>query len=164
MKESPPPVHSDSLSFLLSQLGALSAARFHDVIAPLGLTPRGYGVLSQVTSDPGPTQQQLADALGIHRNNMVGLIDALEAAGWVERRRDPSDRRAFRISRTPEGAEVTARAGRAIAALDEEFSRTLSTTDAERVVRLLQRIADDADLNRGVHPAMAQGHRAEGAR
>jgi len=86
------------LPFLLSQVGARSAQLFAERLAPLGVSPRAYGVLSNLAG--GQTQQQLADALRIHRNNMVGLIDEMEAAGWVRRHRSSQDRRAFEIRLT----------------------------------------------------------------
>ena len=66
-RATPPPVFSGSLSFLLSQVGAHSAQLFAERLAPLGLTPRTYGVLSILVSDPGQKQQQLADKLAVSR-------------------------------------------------------------------------------------------------
>src|SRR5260370_12286617 len=72
--------YAESLSFLVSQVGARSAQIFAERLAPLGVSPRAFGVLSNLSSTGGHSQQHLADTLGIHRNNMVGLIDELGAA------------------------------------------------------------------------------------
>ncbi|WP_313544494.1 MarR family winged helix-turn-helix transcriptional regulator [Leifsonia aquatica] len=76
-------------SFLLSQLGLQSAQRFTAALAPLGITPNRFGVLAHLSHQEGRTQQELATALGLHRNSMVGMIDDLEGRGPVERRRHP---------------------------------------------------------------------------
>lgn len=68
-------------SFLLSQLGLQSAQRFTAALAPLGITPNRFGVLVHLAHQEGRTQQELATALGLHRNSMVGMIDDLEERG-----------------------------------------------------------------------------------
>lgn len=58
----------------------------------------------------GPTTQQvLAGALDVSPRNITGLVDALEAAGYVERRPHPHDRRAAMVTLTDLGAETMAR-------------------------------------------------------
>ena len=95
---------------------------FAERLAPLGVSPRAYGVLSNLAAAQGQTQQQLADALGIHRNNMVGLIDEMEAAGWVRRHRHQRDRRAFDVRLTRKGSALVTRVDRLIPALDEDIA------------------------------------------
>lgn len=79
MSPDEPTRYAESLAFLLSQVGARSAQIFARRLVPMGVSPRAYGVLSNLVNAGGQTQQQLADKLGIHRNNMVGLIDDLQA-------------------------------------------------------------------------------------
>lgn len=147
-----PTRYAESLSFLLSQVGARSAQIFAARLAPLGVSPRAYGVLSNLAGATSQTQQQLADALGIHRNNMVGLIDEMEAAGWVRRHRSTQDRRAFDVRLTRSGSAVVARVDRLLPALEEDLVHGLSESDRETMVALLQAIARRLDLSPGVHP------------
>ena len=49
------------------------------------------------------TQQQLGRAIGMDPSSMVSTIDELEAKGWVERRRHPTDRRAYALHITERG-------------------------------------------------------------
>lgn len=76
----------------------------------------------------GPSSQQtLATALNVTPRNVTGLIDALEATGFVERRRHPSDRRATLVTLTELGVRTTsemARGRQLIASqLADEFSK-----------------------------------------
>ncbi len=146
------PQYVASLAFLVSQVGAHSARRFASLLEPLGLSPRAYGVLSNVAADKGQTQQQLADVLGIHRNNMVGLIDELEGAGWVRRQRHQQDRRAFEIHLTKSGSALVQRVDRLIPRLDEEIGRGLSAAERRQMIDLLQHAAAATGLDAGVHP------------
>src|ERR1700712_5186422 len=100
------PTFTDSLAFGLSQGGARSAQLFAERLRELDVSPRAFGVLGNLDLAGSRTQQELADALGIHRNNMVAVIDDLEASGWVKRHRSPVDRRAFDIRLTEAGAQI----------------------------------------------------------
>lgn len=151
----PRPSHASSLAFLLSQVGAQSARLFASELAAVGVTPRAYGVLSNLAQTDGQTQQQLADALGIHRNNMVSLIDDLERDGWVRRHRDSQDRRAFNILITEAGAGVVQRVGDLLPALDDRIGRGLRE-DQRRMLRdLLEHVARELELRSGVHPQLS---------
>ena len=60
----------------------------------------------------GPsTQRALAKALQVSPRNVTGLVDALEAAGYVERRPHPSDRRALLVTLTEQGERDDGRHG-----------------------------------------------------
>ncbi len=154
-----PPSYAESLSFLLTQVGGRSAQLFAERLAPLGLSPRAFGVLSNLASEPGQTQQQLADALGIHRNNMVGLIDEMEAAGWVRRERSVTDRRAFNLHLTRTGTGLVARVGKVIPALDQELGSAIGKSDRQTFIRVLRELAAALELAPGVHPYLRTGSR-----
>ena len=164
VSEHPQAPYAGSLSFLLSQVGARSAQLFAERLAPLGVSPRAFGVLSNLDSTGGQTQQRLADTLGIHRNNMVGLIDELEAAGWVRRHRSSRDRRAFDIRLTRAGAVLVSRISALIPGLDREVGTGLTDTEQRTVVTLLQQMASSLDLRPGIHPGLAGPARATAPR
>ena len=145
-------------SFLVSQLGLQSAQRFTAALAPLGITPNRFGVLVHLARPEGRTQQELATALGLHRNSMVGMIDDLEERGLVERRRHPDDRRAYAIHLTP-AAHAVLEAGDRLA--DEQEEAMLAPLDAgERaaLVATLTRLVAAAGYRAGVHPGLDGRH------
>ncbi len=109
----PRPPLTDRAGFLLSELGYYGADRFAERLRPLGLRPRHFGLLTHLAHADGRSQQQLADAMGIHRNQMVGLVDDLETRGLVERRCHPCDRRAHALFLTPKARKLLPRAQRA---------------------------------------------------
>ncbi|MBX6752246.1 MAG: winged helix-turn-helix transcriptional regulator [Micromonosporaceae bacterium] len=70
--------------------------------------PRGYQTLAEVMRGEQPSQLALANRLGIDRTVMTYLIDDLVAAGLVERRPNPTDRRQRQIVATPKGEAALA--------------------------------------------------------
>ncbi len=57
------------------------------------LTPEQFMLIDLLWNLGEMTQQQLADQLQKDKNSVTQLVDALERKGFVERRRNPSDRR-----------------------------------------------------------------------
>jgi DNA-binding MarR family transcriptional regulator len=73
-----------------------------------GLTPAQHQLLLAVRghSDPrGPTIGEVADYLLLRHHSAVGLIDRADAAGLVERVRDPEDHRLVRLQLTAAGTK-----------------------------------------------------------
>lgn len=140
--------------FLLAQLGDHSAARFVARLRPLGLHPRHFGLLSYLAAADGRTQQQLADAMAIHRNVMVGLVDDLEERGLVVRRRHPGDRRAHAVHLTTVARDLLAQAQPAVDEVEAELMAGLDEPDRRQLVSLLQRLVQHAGLSPGVHPRL----------
>ncbi|GAA1441019.1 MarR family winged helix-turn-helix transcriptional regulator [Leifsonia poae] len=145
-------------AFLLSQLGAYTAQQFAERLAPLGIRPVQFGVLTRLrNADTGVelSQQQLSEALGIHRNVMVSLIDSLEERGLVQRGAHPSDRRAYAIRLTDAAHAVLGEATAAADALEEQLTVGLSESEREVLVALLRRITVEQGIAAGVHPGLA---------
>jgi DNA-binding MarR family transcriptional regulator len=97
---------ADDLGWGLGMIfrGYVKAA--HAAVADLPGGPRGYQVLSAAAQGTVASQLALAQHLGVDRTVMTYLLDDLEAAGLIERRPDPSDRRARRIVATKKGNEL----------------------------------------------------------
>jgi MarR family transcriptional regulator, lower aerobic nicotinate degradation pathway regulator len=74
---------------LLSKVGRRHSVRFAELLKPLGLRPKHFAVMNAVDLADGPSQQQL----GLDPSGLISAIDELEAAGLLERRRAPEDRR-----------------------------------------------------------------------
>lgn len=71
------------------------------------LHPSQFNVLNLLRDQPaGLTQTELSRALIMHRSNLTGLVDQLEARGLVKRRAAPDDRRSWRVVLTPDGAKL----------------------------------------------------------
>jgi DNA-binding MarR family transcriptional regulator len=143
---------STRAGFLLVQLGTHRHRRFAERLAPLGLHPRHFGILSHLGANEGRSQQALSSALGIHRSAVVALVDDLEHRGLAERRRDPVDRRAYTLHLTPPGRELLAELQHVAEADEAELLTALDSAERSQLISLLQRIAESQGLTAGVHP------------
>ena len=74
--------------------------------ATLGVTRAQWRVLVRLSRDPGLRQVDLADFLDIEPITLCRIVDRLEESELVERRRDPADRRAWRLELTAKAAPV----------------------------------------------------------
>jgi DNA-binding MarR family transcriptional regulator len=73
-----------------------------------GLTRARATVIWQLHHQGPVMQRELSDALGVTPRNVTGLLDGLEAAGFVTRGPHPTDRRATVVSLTERGRRVSA--------------------------------------------------------
>src|SRR6185437_16197588 len=87
----------------LARVYTLLERRLGQCLAAHGLSLSQFDVLATLWHGEGITQQELAERLLVTKGNVVGLIDRVGAAGWVERRPDPEDRRANRLYLTDAG-------------------------------------------------------------
>jgi DNA-binding MarR family transcriptional regulator len=143
-------------NFLLSQLGFHVAQTFAARLAPLGIAPNHFGLLMHLARGEGQSQQQLADALGIHRKVMVGLLDELEQRGLVERRRHPGDRRAHAIHLTDAARTLLPRARGIADQHEDEILAVLDEAERAQLLSVLQRLAEHTGNPPGVHPGLRQ--------
>jgi DNA-binding MarR family transcriptional regulator len=144
------------VAFLLAQLGAHAARRFGERVAAIGLTPPDAGLIRKIASDPGISQQALAEHLGIMPSRMVALVDELEGKGIVERRRSAEDRRNYALELTERGHQVLGELSRIAAEHEEALCARLSKEEKLQLRDLCRRIAEHQGLAPGVHPGYRQ--------
>jgi DNA-binding MarR family transcriptional regulator len=138
--------------FLLSALGAHSAARYAARVQPLGLTPPHVGLLRAIAVGPGRSQQAIADEFGMPPSRMVAFVDELEAKGLVERRRDEHDRRVHSLHLTRSGEKMMRQLAEVGSAAEEALLASLDEAERRQLNELLTRIAAEQNLAPGVHP------------
>jgi DNA-binding MarR family transcriptional regulator len=107
-------------------------------LEPLGLRPRHLITLTVLRDLAGSTQQDLAETLRIDRTNLVGLLNELEDAGLIERRRSPEDRRRHIVELTTAGRRKLATAEFELAAVEEDVLTALDEAQREQLFSLLQ--------------------------
>jgi DNA-binding MarR family transcriptional regulator len=130
-----------SFSALLDHLARLTRVQTEATLETLGLRPRHLVALTVLREHAPATQQSLAAAIAIDRTNLVGLLNELEHAGYVERVRSTEDRRRHIVELTPAGERALADAERALQQAEEEVFHGLDDDERATLHALLQRAA-----------------------
>ena len=105
----------------------------------MGVKLRQLMLLSYLSSGPPALQQQLCESLWLDANNCVLLLNELEDLGYVQRRRDPADRRRHVVELTEAGRGTLERAEAAQESLGDELFAALSDEERATLRSLLGR-------------------------
>ncbi|NUP32427.1 MAG: MarR family transcriptional regulator [Streptomycetaceae bacterium] len=131
--------------FLVWRLSMKWRVAVDRALAPLGLTHAQYSLVASLRdmrqAGRKPTQRELADHTGLEALYVSKLARSLEAAGLVERTRDPIDTRAVRLALTDHGMEL---AVQAIDLAHERFEALLAPLggpDADRTRQFTRELA-----------------------
>jgi DNA-binding MarR family transcriptional regulator len=89
--------NDQDLAFVLHDLARLMRVRFDQHARTWGMTRAQCVILMKLSCRPGLSQAELAALMEVEPITVGRLIDRLEAAGVVERRPDPADRRMHRL-------------------------------------------------------------------
>jgi DNA-binding MarR family transcriptional regulator len=114
------------LTGLLNHAGHVLETQLTAALAEIGLTPRMQCVLLNALGEER-TQIQLAELAYLDKTTMVVTVDALEKAGFAERKPSASDRRARIIAVTEAGARIVAEGQRIV---DKVHADTLAALSA----------------------------------
>lgn len=133
--------------------------RWSRQLAPFDLTPFQFRALGTVggggrgrspheherAAEEGLRLKDIAERLRIAPRSATEVIDQLEAKGLVERRPDPADRRATRISLTPDGLALRGRVREARRREAGDYFAVLSQRDRAELARLLAELVRDQE-------------------
>jgi DNA-binding MarR family transcriptional regulator len=134
-----------ALTPLLSRLSRVVYRRTSEEL--LGMRLKDYVALANLGERTGISQQEMGSMLCVDANNLVILLNELEAAGLVLRRRDPSDRRRHLVDITPEGRQSLERAERAIAGIEDEVLGALSRKERTSLHQMLAKAIEVAPMD-----------------
>jgi DNA-binding MarR family transcriptional regulator len=93
----------ENIGTMLAQVSRLLRRSFDARARGIGVTRPQWQVLSLLTFHAGINQGGLADLLEVEPITLGRMIDRLQDAQLVERRPDPTDRRAWRLFLTDKG-------------------------------------------------------------
>ena len=99
-----------SIGFLVNELARLFRADFNRRAEAYGLNHTQWRTLALLARNQGMRQAALAALMEIRPISLTRKLDVLEAAGWVERRPDPEDRRALCLHLTGKAEKLLAKA------------------------------------------------------
>jgi DNA-binding MarR family transcriptional regulator len=134
---------SSLLGYNLRRTQVAVFQNFTEVVGASELTPGQFGVLVVIDANPGLSQTQLGNALGIDRSTVVAVIDRLEARGLVARQPAPKDRRSHALHLSDSGKTTLRRLTERVRAHERQIAKSLSADEQARLIELLSRVARD---------------------
>ena len=147
------PQYQPRFGFLIHDVSRLRRIVVDRALKPLGITRSQWWVLAFLSRRDGMTQTALAADLDLTKVAIGGLLDRIEAAGFVERRADQSDGRARRVYLTRAGAKMIAAIRESVEAVELEILERIpeealaQAADTLRTLKdtLLEMVGGDAE-------------------
>ena len=129
-----------NFGFLVRDVSRLYAAVFERFARELGLTLSQCKVLGHLARNEGISQARLAELSDTDPMTLVRILDRMQQDQWVERRPDPSDRRAHRLYLRETARPVLNRMWKIADQCREEVLVSLNTAEREQLMGMLERL------------------------
>ncbi|MBX5460098.1 MAG: MarR family transcriptional regulator [Steroidobacteraceae bacterium] len=129
-----------NLGFHLKSVSRLWVRLFEQRASQLAMTLSHAKVLVYLERHEGTTQARLAEITDTEPMTLVRLLDRMEKDGWLERRPDPEDRRAYRVFLKPAAHPVLAEIHRIADKARAEALAGLTAEERMQLVHLLDRV------------------------
>jgi DNA-binding MarR family transcriptional regulator len=148
---------TDTAAFLIGDVARLLRRRFDERARLLGVTRAQWRTLLVLSRNEGANQGQLAELLDVEPITLCRMIDRLADSGLVERRRDPADRRAWRLYLMPASGPILDRLRLVGDAVVDQALDGLDDAERRRLDATLARVRDNLS-----HPQLSQTEVAHG--
>jgi MarR family transcriptional regulator, transcriptional regulator for hemolysin len=113
-----------------------------NALRPIGITRSQWWVLANLSQHKGSgmVQTELARTMDVGKVTLGGLIDRLEARGFVRRQVDSKDRRAKRVVLTPRGTKLLADIQEVVARVNAQIMNGIQRSDVSRAEMVLHKM------------------------
>jgi DNA-binding MarR family transcriptional regulator len=128
-----------TISFLTQLSRVVYRRATEDVI---GMRLKQLIALDHLRDNTSCLQQGLGQMLMLDPNNCVLLLNELDERGFVERRRDPADRRRHIVEITPTGLTALEEAERKLETLEDQVLGNLNGAERSQLHDLLAKALD----------------------
>ncbi len=116
----------------------------HDkAMKQFGLTGQQMGYLKNINADPGLSQEELAKQMHIDKGAVAKALKILVKKGYVERKRNPDDKRAYCLFPTEKAKGIHSMGEKHFAAFEREITSGLTEEEKKTLGRLLGKVTDN---------------------
>lgn len=131
---------SDCIFFQLAKLGQLATRTWGQKVSDLNITAIQAMVLRFLYDEEGVTSIDLGKKTELDSSTMTGILDRLEAAGFIARKDNPDDRRSIRIYLTGKGNVAGREIASRMEAANADFLKILNPEEERELRRLISLI------------------------
>jgi DNA-binding MarR family transcriptional regulator len=115
---------------------------FNRNVAEGYVRPGIFSAMLLANANPGIAQIEIANQLGIDKASVVSLVDRMEEAGWVTRRRSTTDRRRQGLFLTPAGVKACKALRKEMIEHERKFVSRYTDSELRVLIALLRRLHD----------------------
>lgn len=131
----------ESIGFLLSKCHRKAFQTLKQRLEPYGITPPQFAVMSFLWQRDGViNQNQLGELLGTDNATLSGIIDRLEKAGYVKRKKNMKDRRSFNLVLTEAGENIYQQLEPIVREHNKTLAKPLEEEEKATLIRLLKKM------------------------
>lgn len=136
---------TDKITFgvLVTDVTRLLRKHFDRRAVRFQMTRAQWRALKRLSHNEGMRQNELAEQLEMEPIAIGRVIDRLQKGGFVERRADPADRRAWRLHLTPRAHGVVDDMEQISSELFRQAQRGISAADMKAMMAMLTRMKDN---------------------
>jgi MarR family transcriptional regulator, organic hydroperoxide resistance regulator len=130
----------ECIFFQLAKANQAGARFWSKKVSALDLTAVQGMVIRFLYENNRLTSSELGKKTDLDSATLTGVLDRLEAGGFVERRQNPEDRRSIRIHLTEKGRTTGEKVAKLMEEANAEFMRGFNTSEEVAMRSLLTRI------------------------
>jgi len=134
--------HPFRLGFLIHDVSRLRRTVVDKALKPYNITRSQWWALTNLSrhDESGMMQTELAGVMDVGKVTLGGLIDRLEASGFVTRKPDANDRRVKRVKMTRAGDKVLRTITKVAGAIDNGVVKDLTAKEIKQTETALHKI------------------------
>lgn len=151
-----PKTEDISFGYLLNDITLLFRKHFDRRAVKFGLTRAQWRATKMLYHREGLRQTELAEFLEMEPIAVGRVIDRLQAAGFVERRPDPKDRRAWRLYTTSQASGVIDDMERVARDLRRESTAGITYEEMKQAMDVLTRLKENLQALEATETPMTQ--------
>jgi DNA-binding MarR family transcriptional regulator len=131
-------VLDEHLGYFLRRAQVWVFQDFLKTLSKLDIRPAQYSLLAVIEANPGLSQSDLADCLGIERARLARMLDRLEKRGLAKRKASPRDRRSHALFLTGEGQKGMKRIKTVAAQHEANLTEKLGAENRKAMIEMLR--------------------------
>jgi DNA-binding MarR family transcriptional regulator len=133
-------LETDCIFFQLAKVHQLANRFLSQKVSDLNITSVQAMVLGFLDEEDQITSSELGKRTELDSATLTGLLDRLEATGFIERKGNPDDRRSIHIHLTKKGKAMSREATRVIAEGNLEFLQGLNDSQKQDLLGIIKKL------------------------
>ncbi len=145
----------NSIGFIVNSTAkSFQKALDYELRKNVGVTLSQWKVVTILSFQPGLTQKEIADKVGIEGSTLVPIIDKMEKDGFVKRKSDSEDRRINRIYLTSKADSLWNEMIECALHIRKISTKEISEQDIKTTLDVLKKISKNLSLQFGIEPSV----------